>query len=124
MQVNIIYLDRRYFILLSFLQSIYFNYRNNILSLQSAVVRSGGIIFILPNTHKNLVMVVRLRLQRFGRKHSPFYRMVAADARAPRDGRFLEIVSRLICIAFVQIVYMVRGIVCDVLTKTYYIPSQ
>ena len=39
-------------------------------------------------------MVVRLRLQRFGRTHSPFYRMVAADARAPRDGRFLEIVSR------------------------------
>jgi len=38
-------------------------------------------------------MVVRLRLQRFGRTHSPFYRMVAADARAPRDGKFLEIVS-------------------------------
>lgn len=39
-------------------------------------------------------MVVRLRLQRFGRTHSPFYRMVAADARAPRDGKFLEIVSK------------------------------
>ena len=38
-------------------------------------------------------MVVRLRLQRFGRTHSPFYRMVAADSRAPRDGKFLEIVS-------------------------------
>ncbi|KAI2511391.1 Ribosomal protein S16 [Fragilaria crotonensis] len=38
-------------------------------------------------------MVVRLRLQRFGRTHSPFYRMVAADARSPRDGRFLEIVG-------------------------------
>ena len=38
-------------------------------------------------------MVVRLRLQRFGRKHSPFYRMVAADSRAPRDGKFLELVS-------------------------------
>mmetsp|Transcript_45537 Transcript_45537/g.96817 ORF Transcript_45537/g.96817 Transcript_45537/m.96817 type:complete len:106 (+) Transcript_45537:105-422(+) len=38
-------------------------------------------------------MVVRLRLQRFGHKNSPFYRMVAADARAPRDGRFLEIVG-------------------------------
>ena len=72
-------------------------------------------------------MVVRLRLQRFGRKHSPFYRMVAADARAPRDGRFLEIVSRLICIVFVQIVYIVSRYImfntCDVLTKTYYIPS-
>ena len=67
-------------------------------------------------------MVVRLRLQRFGRKHSPFYRMVAADARAPRDGRFLEIVSRLICIVFVQIVYIVSRYnmlnTCDVLTKT------
>ena len=38
-------------------------------------------------------MVVRLRLQRFGRAHSPFYRMVAANAKAPRDGKFLEIVG-------------------------------
>eukprot|EP00535_Pseudo-nitzschia_heimii_P009261 CAMPEP_0197177392 /NCGR_PEP_ID=MMETSP1423-20130617/3011_1 /TAXON_ID=476441 /ORGANISM="Pseudo-nitzschia heimii, Strain UNC1101" /LENGTH=105 /DNA_ID=CAMNT_0042626929 /DNA_START=256 /DNA_END=573 /DNA_ORIENTATION=- len=38
-------------------------------------------------------MVVRLRLQRFGRTHAPFYRMVAANARTPRDGRFLEIVG-------------------------------
>jgi small subunit ribosomal protein S16 len=37
-------------------------------------------------------MPVRLRLQRFGKTHSPFYRMVAADSRAPRDGKFLEIV--------------------------------
>ena len=38
-------------------------------------------------------MVVRLRLQRFGRKNLPFYRIVAADAKAPRDGRFIERVS-------------------------------
>lgn len=38
-------------------------------------------------------MVVRLRLQRFGRTHSPFYRMVAAHSKAPRDGRFLEILG-------------------------------
>jgi len=38
-------------------------------------------------------MVVRLRLQRFGRTHAPFYRIVAADSRAPRDGRFIEIVG-------------------------------
>lgn len=38
-------------------------------------------------------MVVRLRLQRFGRTHSPFYRMVAANSKAPRDGKFLEIVG-------------------------------
>ena len=40
-------------------------------------------------------MPVRLRLQRFGRKKLPFYRMVAADARFKRDGRFLEIVSQI-----------------------------
>uniref|UniRef100_A0A7S1U1H1 30S ribosomal protein S16 n=1 Tax=Phaeomonas parva TaxID=124430 RepID=A0A7S1U1H1_9STRA len=35
-------------------------------------------------------MVVRLRLQRFGRKALPFYRIVAANARTPRDGKCLE----------------------------------
>eukprot|EP00605_Chrysophyceae_sp_TOSAG23-4_P001675 GSChrysophyteH1.ASY1.ANO1.1841.1 assembled CDS len=35
-------------------------------------------------------MVVRIRLQRFGRKHLPFYRIVVADSRAPRDGKFIE----------------------------------
>eukprot|EP00629_Pelagomonadales_sp_RCC1024_P018066 CAMPEP_0119288844 /NCGR_PEP_ID=MMETSP1329-20130426/37962_1 /TAXON_ID=114041 /ORGANISM="Genus nov. species nov., Strain RCC1024" /LENGTH=145 /DNA_ID=CAMNT_0007289627 /DNA_START=143 /DNA_END=577 /DNA_ORIENTATION=+ len=35
-------------------------------------------------------MVVRIRLARWGRKHRPFYRIVVADARAPRDGRFIE----------------------------------
>uniref|UniRef100_A0A7S1ZG56 30S ribosomal protein S16, chloroplastic n=1 Tax=Trieres chinensis TaxID=1514140 RepID=A0A7S1ZG56_TRICV len=38
-------------------------------------------------------MVVRLRLQRFGQKKLPFYRMVAANSRAPRDGKFFEIVG-------------------------------
>lgn len=35
-------------------------------------------------------MSVRLRLQRKGRKKAPFYHIVAADARAPRDGKFIE----------------------------------
>ncbi len=35
-------------------------------------------------------MAVTIRLQRFGAKKRPFYRFVAADRRAPRDGRFLE----------------------------------
>jgi small subunit ribosomal protein S16 len=34
--------------------------------------------------------MVRLRLTRMGRKKHPFYRIVAADSRAPRDGRFIE----------------------------------
>jgi small subunit ribosomal protein S16 len=35
-------------------------------------------------------MAVKIRLQRFGAKKKPYYRIVAADARSPRDGRFLE----------------------------------
>ncbi len=34
--------------------------------------------------------MVKIRLQRFGTKKRPFYRIVAADARRSRDGRFLE----------------------------------
>lgn len=35
-------------------------------------------------------MAVKLRLQRHGRKKRPFYHIVAADSRSPRDGRFIE----------------------------------
>lgn len=35
-------------------------------------------------------MAVRIRLARGGAKKRPYYRIVAADARSPRDGRFLE----------------------------------
>lgn len=38
-------------------------------------------------------MTVRIRLQRFGAKKRPFYRVVAADIRAPRDGRFIELLG-------------------------------
>ena len=39
-------------------------------------------------------MAVKLRLTRVGSKKNPIYRVVAADSRAPRDGKFLEIVGR------------------------------
>ena len=38
-------------------------------------------------------MAVRLRLMRMGKKKQPTYRIVAADSRAPRNGRFIEIVG-------------------------------
>ena len=38
-------------------------------------------------------MAVHLRLTRCGRHKRPFYRVVAADSRMPRDGRFLEVVG-------------------------------
>jgi small subunit ribosomal protein S16 len=38
-------------------------------------------------------MAVKLRLMRMGKTKQPTYRLVAADSRAPRDGRFIEIVG-------------------------------
>jgi small subunit ribosomal protein S16 len=35
-------------------------------------------------------MAVKIRLKRMGQKKSPFYRLVVADSRSPRDGRFIE----------------------------------
>ncbi len=39
-------------------------------------------------------MAVRIRLTRVGSKKNPIYRVVVADSRSPRDGRFIEIVGR------------------------------
>ncbi len=38
-------------------------------------------------------MAVKLRLKRMGAKKKPFYRVVAADSRSPRDGKFIETVG-------------------------------
>lgn len=35
-------------------------------------------------------MAVKMRLKRIGQKKAPFYRIVVADSRSPRDGRFIE----------------------------------
>ena len=35
-------------------------------------------------------MAVKMRLKRMGKKRNPIYRIVVADSRAPRDGRFIE----------------------------------
>jgi small subunit ribosomal protein S16 len=39
-------------------------------------------------------MAARIRLARVGSKKNPIYRVVVADSRSPRDGRFIEIVGR------------------------------
>ncbi len=38
-------------------------------------------------------MAVKLRLKRMGKKRHPYYRVVAADSRSPRDGRIIEAVG-------------------------------
>ena len=35
-------------------------------------------------------MAVQIRLRRMGQKKAPFYRVIVADSRSPRDGRFIE----------------------------------
>lgn len=35
-------------------------------------------------------MAVKIRLKRMGKKKAPFYRIIVADSRSPRDGRFIE----------------------------------
>ena len=39
-------------------------------------------------------MAVKMRLTRVGSKKNPIYRVVVADSRSPRDGRFIEIIGR------------------------------
>ena len=39
-------------------------------------------------------MAIKLRLARHGAKKRPYYRIVVADVRSPRDGRFIDIVGR------------------------------
>ncbi len=38
-------------------------------------------------------MAVKIRLTRLGAKKAPFYRVVVADSRAPRDGKFIDIIG-------------------------------
>ncbi len=38
-------------------------------------------------------MAVKIRLTRMGDKKAPFYRVIVADSRAPRDGRFIEVIG-------------------------------
>lgn len=38
-------------------------------------------------------MAVKLRLKRMGAKRRPFYRIVAADSRGPRDGKYIELIG-------------------------------
>lgn len=47
----------------------------------------------IDDTEEKVSPVVKLRLMRMGKKKQPTYRVVATDARSPRDGRFLQIVG-------------------------------
>ncbi|RYH27477.1 30S ribosomal protein S16 [archaeon] len=51
-------------------------------------------------------MVVRIRLQRFGCRNHPFFRIVVADSRMPRDGRFIERVRKKLFFAVKSLSYV------------------
>ena len=46
-----------------------------------------------PTREEEHAVAVKLRLMRMGKKKQPTYRVVAADSRSPRNGRFIEIVG-------------------------------
>jgi small subunit ribosomal protein S16 len=50
--------------------------------------------FIRQHSSKESVLAVKIRLARHGAKKAPYYRVIVADARSPRDGRFIEEVGR------------------------------
>jgi small subunit ribosomal protein S16 len=54
----------------------------------------GGVVRRATYEPEVNVLAVKIRLARVGAKKAPFYRIVAADSRSPRDGRFLEILGR------------------------------
>ena len=45
---------------------------------------------ILNEKEGGIIMAVKIRLKRMGAKKAPFYRIVVADSRSPRDGKFIE----------------------------------
>jgi len=49
--------------------------------------------FLISGVKGSIFVAVKLRLVRIGKKKQPTYRVVAADSRAPRNGRFLEILG-------------------------------
>ena len=44
--------------------------------------------------------MVKMRLKRMGMKKKPFYRVVVADERSPRDGRFIEEIGYYDCLLY------------------------
>ena len=62
-------------------------------------------------------MSVKIRLKRMGSKRNPFYRIVVADSRSPRDGRFIETVGTYNPVADPAQVTIKEDLVLDWLSK-------
>ena len=62
-------------------------------------------------------MAVKIRLKRMGSKRNPFYRIVVADSRSPRDGRFIETVGTYTPVSDPAQVTIKEDLVLDWLSK-------
>jgi small subunit ribosomal protein S16 len=62
-------------------------------------------------------MAVKIRLKRMGSKKKPFYRIVVADSRSPRDGRFIETVGTYNPLQDPAVVTIKEDLILDWLSK-------
>jgi small subunit ribosomal protein S16 len=53
-------------------------------------VAAGRQSYVRPFFQKGIVVAVRIRMKMMGRKHRPYFRIVAIDSRQPRNGRTVE----------------------------------
>lgn len=51
------------------------------------------VCYIIYTKKEKKKMALKIRLTRLGDKKSPFYRVVVADSRSPRDGKFVEVIG-------------------------------
>jgi len=54
------------------------------------LISPGALTSVTIDNILEEIMAVKIRLKRVGKKKQPYYRVVVADARSPRDGRFIE----------------------------------
>jgi small subunit ribosomal protein S16 len=60
------------------------------LFLGKAVRLTAAIGLSRPTSYKDFIMAVKIRMKRVGAKNAPVFRIVVADGRSPRDGKFIE----------------------------------
>ena len=58
--------------------------------------KNNNLEMIIKDLRRCLFLSVRIRLKRMGAKKRPFYRIVVADSRVPRNGRFIEEIGIII----------------------------
>src|SRR2546426_453738 len=62
-----------------------------------SIICSPRVVILTHRAHAGMYednSMVRIRLRRVGKRKQPHYRVVVADARSPRDGRFIEIIGQ------------------------------